>query len=80
MAMGRSAAAYDALRTYIETIVTVLNDAETAGNGPEHRFKEVRRHPFFKRPGGRRYVLATRDPRKSRLPAISVLIIRTARE
>jgi hypothetical protein len=59
MAMGRSAAAYDALRTpgnrttekgrlaerqgaetgrarestYTETIVTVLNDAKTAGNG-----------------------------------------------
>jgi len=31
--MGRSAAAYDALRTYTETIVTVLNDAKTAGNG-----------------------------------------------
>jgi hypothetical protein len=33
MAMGRIAAAYDALRTYTETIVMVLNDAKTAGNG-----------------------------------------------
>jgi len=33
MAMGRSAAAYDALRVYTETIGTVLNDAKTAGNG-----------------------------------------------
>jgi len=33
MAMGRSAAAYDASRTYTETIGTVLNDAKTAGNG-----------------------------------------------
>jgi hypothetical protein len=33
MAMGRSAAAHDALRTYTETIVTFLNDAKTAGNG-----------------------------------------------
>jgi hypothetical protein len=31
--MGRSAAAYDALRTYTETTGTVLNDAKTAGNG-----------------------------------------------
>jgi len=33
MAMGRSAAASDALRTYTETVGTVLNDAKTAGNG-----------------------------------------------
>ena len=33
MAMGRSGAAYDALRIYTETIGTVLNDAKTAGNG-----------------------------------------------
>lgn len=37
MAMGRSAAAYDALRTYTETIVSVLNDAKTAGNGMNTR-------------------------------------------
>jgi hypothetical protein len=33
MAIGRSGAAYDALRIYTETIGTVLNDAKTAGNG-----------------------------------------------
>jgi hypothetical protein len=34
MWMGRSAAAYEALRTYTETIVTVLADARNGrGNG-----------------------------------------------
>ena len=40
MALGRSAAAYDALRTYTQTIVTVLNDAKTAGNGLNTALKE----------------------------------------